>query len=76
MPASPTPSPALAAFLRGIERRAFVFAQVQSGRDDEALASVGRAMRAFRSVSAVTPLSGWPAGFWSLLLALAFAATF
>lgn len=71
MPASPTPSPALAAFLRGIERRAFVFAQVQSGRDDEALAAVGRAMRTFRSVSAVTPLSGWPAGFWSLLLAQA-----
>ncbi|WP_188663235.1 DUF3106 domain-containing protein [Arenimonas soli] len=73
MPTSPTPSPApspaLAAFLRGIERRAFVFAQVQSGRDDQALESVGRAMRAFRSVSAVTPLSGWPAGFWSLLLA-------
>lgn len=61
----------MAAFLRGIERRAFVFAQVQSGRDDEALASVGRAMRAFRSVSVVTPLSGWPAGFWSLLLAQA-----
>lgn len=71
MPASPTPSPALAAFLRGIERRAFVFAQVQSGRDEEALASVGRAMRAFRSVSALTPLSGWPASFWSLLLAQA-----
>jgi len=69
MPASPTPSPALSAFLRGIERRAFVFAQVQSGDDDEALALVGRAMRAFRSVSTVTPLSGWPAGFWALLLA-------
>ncbi len=71
MPESPTPSPALAAFLRGIERRAFVFAQVQSGQDEQALASVGRAMRAFRSVSGVTPLSGWPAGFWSLLLAQA-----
>lgn len=69
MPASPTPSPALSAFLRGIERRAFVFAQVQSGKDDDALALVGRAMRAFRSVSSVTPLSGWPAGFWALLLA-------
>ncbi|GAB2668047.1 DUF3106 domain-containing protein [Arenimonas aestuarii] len=71
MPASLTPSPALAAFLRGIERRAFVFAQVQSGSDEQAMVSVGRAMRAFRSVSAVTPLSGWPAGFWSLLLAQA-----
>lgn len=69
MPSSPTTSPALSAFLRGIERRAFVFAQVQSGDDDEALALVGRAMRAFRSVSSVTPLSGWPAGFWAMLLA-------
>ncbi len=48
-----------------------MFAQVQSGRDEQALASVGRAMRAFRSVSAVTPLAGWPASFWSLLLAQA-----
>lgn len=64
-------SPALSAFLRGIERRAFVFAQLQCGRDREALAAVGRAMRAFGAVSAATPLSGWPAGFWSLLLAQA-----
>lgn len=75
-PASPTPptppsSPALAAFLRGIERRAFVFAQVQCGQDREAMAAVEQAMRAFHGLSAATPLSGWPSAFWSLLLAQA-----
>ncbi len=69
--ATPTVSPALSAFLRGIERRAFVFAQVQCGDDQVALLALGRAMRAFRSTSAVSPLSAWPAGFWALLLAQA-----
>ncbi len=64
-------SPALSAFLRGIERRAFVFAHVQSGDEQVAQAALGRAMRAFRSTSAVSPLSAWPAGFWALLLAQA-----
>lgn len=66
---SPTPSPALSAFLRGIERRAFVFADLQCGDPGRALAAVEHAMRAFAPISATTPLSGWPAGFWSLLLA-------
>lgn len=64
-------SPALSAFLRGIERRAFVFAEFQCGDDERAEAALGRAMRAFRGLSAVSPLSAWPAGFWSLLMAQA-----
>lgn len=64
-----TVSPALSAFLRGIERRAFVFAELQCGSMDVAQTALGQAMRAFRTVSAITPLSGWPAAFWSLLLA-------
>jgi hypothetical protein len=67
--ATPPPSPALSAFLRGIERRAFVFAQVQCGHDDAAQAALGRAMRAFRNDSGTTPLSTWPAAFWTRLLA-------
>ncbi|WP_146907381.1 sigma factor-like helix-turn-helix DNA-binding protein [Arenimonas daejeonensis] len=62
-------SPALSAFLRGIERRAFVFVELQCGDDEAAEAALGRAMRAFRGLSAVSPLSAWPAGFWSLLMA-------
>jgi hypothetical protein len=67
--ATPPPSPALSAFLRGIERRAFVFAQVQCGHDEAAQAALGRAMRAFRKDSGTTPLSTWPAAFWTRLLA-------
>lgn len=63
------PSPALSAFLRGIERRAFVFAQVQCGADEVAEAGLGRAMRAFRSASSTSPLASWPASFWALLMA-------
>ena len=70
-PQSTLPSPALSAFLRGIERRAFVFAQVQCGSDDVAEAALGRAMRGFKATSASTPLSGWPAAFWALLMAQA-----
>ena len=64
-------SPALSAFLRGIERRAFVFIEVQCGDGATAEAALGRAMRAFRGLSAASPLSAWPAGFWSLLMAQA-----
>jgi hypothetical protein len=71
-PPTPTPpSPALSAFLRGIERRAFVFAQVQCGDDDVAEAALGRAMRGFKATSLTSPLATWPAGFWALLMAQA-----
>lgn len=63
------PSPALSAFLRGIERRAFVFAQVQCGADAVAEAALGRAMRSFKAASTTIPLSTWPAAFWALLVA-------
>ena len=65
------PYPALSAFLRGIERRAFVFAQVQCGDDEVAQAALGRAMRAFKAAYATSPLAVWPAGFWALLMAQA-----
>jgi hypothetical protein len=62
---------ALSAFLRGIERRAFVFALVQCGDEFVAQLAVSRAMQSFRTLSELSPLSAWPAGFWSLLLAQA-----
>lgn len=62
-------SPALSAFLRGIERRAFVFAEVQCGDAGQAEAAVGQAMRVFAPLSVETPLAGWPAAFWAVLLA-------
>jgi hypothetical protein len=57
--------------MRGIERRAFVFVEVQCGDGEAAEAALGRAMRAFRGLSTLSPLSAWPAGFWSLLMAQA-----
>ena len=74
MPDTPTPpasapSSATSAFLRGIERRAYVFAHVQCGGERDAEAALGRTIHAFRTLAAVSPLSSWPAGFWSLLLA-------
>lgn len=70
-PTSPNPpvSSALSAFLRGIERRAYVFAQVQCGHERDAEAALGRTIHAFQTLSTLSPLSSWPAGFWSLLLA-------
>lgn len=67
---APTPVPsALSAFLRGIERRAYVFAQAQCGSEKDAEAALGRTIHAFQTLSTLSPLSAWPAGFWSLLLA-------
>lgn len=68
-PSAPAVSSALSAFLRGIERRAYVFAHVQCGREDDAEAALGRTIHAFQSLSTMSPLSSWPAGFWALLLA-------
>lgn len=64
-----TPSSALSAFLRGIERRAWVLALAQCGDPALARAALAETLRAFRQIAAATPLSGWPAGFWALLLA-------
>jgi hypothetical protein len=60
---------ALTAFLRGVERRGTVFAELQAGAagpGDEALAAT---LRAFRSVAAKAPFAEWPRRFWALLLA-------
>lgn len=60
---------ALTAFLRGVERRGAVFAELQAGAaapGDEALAAT---MRAFRGVAGRTPFADWPRRFWALLLA-------
>lgn len=60
---------ALTAFLRGVERRGTVFAELQAGAagpGDEALAAT---LRAFRGVAARAPFAEWPRRFWALLLA-------
>ncbi|MCE7032110.1 hypothetical protein LY625_05670 [Lysobacter sp. GX 14042] len=71
----PAGSPALAAFLRGIERRAAVLAELQCGDPDRGDRALAAAMAEFQFTAASEdPAAGqvmaaWPARFWSLLLA-------
>lgn len=62
-------SAALSAFLRGVERRASLFAHLQIGDPEIADQALGTAMRAFRAQVGDSPLADWPRLFWSQLLA-------
>ena len=69
-PAQPAAAPAaLTAFLRGVERRAALFAELQCGdpaRGDEALAAT---LGDFAAGARQWPVADWPRRFWSGLLA-------
>lgn len=65
---SPAPA-ALAAFLRGCERRGAVFAELQCGDAERGDVALAAALRAFRAKAAALPMADWPARFWSLLAA-------
>ncbi|MFS8063436.1 MAG: hypothetical protein ACMG5Z_02500 [Luteimonas sp.] len=60
---------ALAAFLRGVERRGSVFAELQCGDATCGDSTLAAAMRAFCDGAAASPVSDWPRRFWALLLA-------
>ena len=62
-------SAAVAAFLRGVERRAALLAELQCGDAVAGDVALGAAMRAFASGVALAPMAEWPQRFWSLLLA-------
>ncbi len=65
----PSPgSPALLAFLRGIERRAWVFAQVQCGDEVVALRVVDATLREFVADARGEAIARWPLRFWTRLL--------
>lgn len=65
----PSPgSPALLAFLRGIERRAWVFAQVQCGDEAVALRVVDATLREFVADARGEAIARWPLRFWTRLL--------
>lgn len=66
-PRSTAPA-ALSAFLRGVERRGAVLAELQAGDAAAGDAALVAAMAGFRAVAAQTSLNEWPARFWSLLL--------
>ncbi len=58
---------ALSAFLRGVERRALVVAELQGGDAATAGRDVAAAMRAFAGHAASLAMADWPARFWALL---------
>lgn len=60
---------AINAFLRGVERRGAVFAELQCGDAAAGDAALAAAMRAFQTSAAKAPMGEWPHRFWSLLLA-------
>lgn len=66
-PPSPQ-SPAIAAFLRGLDRRARLLALVQSGDDAAAARALDAAARVFASEAGQWPLAQWPQQYWRLLL--------
>lgn len=67
--ASATPPAALAAFLRGIERRGAVLAELQAGDIHTGDAALGAAMQAFRDQAEALPVADWARRFWTLLIA-------
>lgn len=66
--AASTPA-AVAAFLRGVERRAALLAELQCGDPHAGDAALGATIRAFRRGARRQPLAQWPQQFWGLLLA-------
>lgn len=73
MPANPrqaaAPPPALSAFLRGVERRGALFAELQCGDREAGDTALAAAMRAFRNHAGTLPMADWPRRFWTLLVA-------
>lgn len=60
---------ALAAFLRGVERRGAVLAELQCGDRDRGDAALASAMWDFRVDAAQLAMGEWPRRFWTVLLA-------
>jgi len=65
-PASPA---AVVAFLRGVERRAWLFLWLRDGDQEAAGPALAAALRAFARQAPDWPMADWPHRFWSLLAA-------
>lgn len=63
------PPAALSAFLRGVERRGLVLAQLQCADEAAAEAALMAAASVFRSRADEAVIALWPLRFWSLLVA-------
>jgi hypothetical protein len=59
---------ALSAFLRGVERRGALFAELQCGDRNTGDTALAAALRAFRNHAGALAMAEWPRRFWSLLV--------
>lgn len=66
-PLSSTAAGALSAFLRGVERRALLVAELQCGDPAVAEQALVAVMRAFAGIASDVPMAQWPDRFWILL---------
>lgn len=67
VPAPPSPA-AVAAFLRGFDKRAQLFASVQAGDEARGARALAAVARVFAAEAAQWPLAQWPQQYWRLLL--------
>lgn len=66
----PTSAPAaLSAFLKGVERRAALFADLQCGDPSATEAALASTLGGFVATATRHPVADWPRRFWSMLLA-------
>lgn len=68
-PTVPGSSEAVAAFLRGLDRRARLLGQVQSGSREAAAQAQAVVARVFSTEAQRWPIAGWPVQYWRMLLA-------
>lgn len=68
-PPAASPPAALLAFLRGVERRAALLAELQTGDAEVGDLAVATAMRQFQEQAAILPMADWPRRFWQRLTA-------
>lgn len=68
VPAPPSPA-AVAAFLRGFDKRAQLFASVQAGDAARGARALSVVARVFAAEASQWPLAQWPQQYWRLLLA-------
>ncbi|WP_297834409.1 hypothetical protein [Thermomonas sp.] len=67
---SATSTPAVAAFLRGVDRRARLLALIQTGDSTAAQGALAVAARVFASEAGQWPIAQWPMQYWRLLLSV------
>ena len=63
-----TATAAITGFLRGVERRAALLAELQCGDAEQGDRALAAAIESFAQTASGTPADGWPLAFWTTLL--------